>query len=193
MAHHVDECLSELTFYMYEARRAPLAALKQVVRQNFVANQYPRSMERLYRWTPDEAIPAFYNDPAIFRSRHKDLGLEDIELPGWFLYEDETRTERWRKRKRRNVGVMSQEATSRCASRERLRPAKTGVPATPPFNTTGRCFATERRKKKREDAEAEAKKKRNLFRAHGGDAATAFVAYHRRLLESPRVSSMLHA
>ena len=89
MAHQVDECLSELTFYMYEARRAPLAALKQVVRQNFVANQYPKSMERLYRWTPDEAIPAFYNDPAIFRSRHKHLGLEDIALPDWFVYEED--------------------------------------------------------------------------------------------------------
>ena len=32
-AHHVDEGLSELTYYMYEARRAPLSALRATVRE----------------------------------------------------------------------------------------------------------------------------------------------------------------
>ena len=31
------------------------------------AKEYPQSLERLYQWTPDEAIPEFYTDPQIFR------------------------------------------------------------------------------------------------------------------------------
>lgn len=135
--HHVAEGLSELAFYMYEARRVPLATLRATVhgalrtvdndywraldarnvcfvksihmanasvsessshftlpnllscaptpitkvRSNFVAAQYPVSIARLIAWTPDEATPAFYTDPSLLRSRHKGLGLEDLEVP----------------------------------------------------------------------------------------------------------------
>jgi hypothetical protein len=53
------------------------------VRSNFVAAQYPASVARLVAWTPDEATPAFYTDPDVLRSRHKGLGLEDLEVPAW--------------------------------------------------------------------------------------------------------------
>ena len=52
------------------------------MRQNFVAAQYPRSIQRLYQWTPDEATAAFYSDPAVFRSRHTNFGLLDLEQRG---------------------------------------------------------------------------------------------------------------
>ena len=40
-------------------------------------------MQRIYAWTPDECIPEFYSDPSIFVSRHRELGLDDLQVPGW--------------------------------------------------------------------------------------------------------------
>jgi hypothetical protein len=90
--------------------------LDQQVRSNFVAAQYPVSIARLIAWTPDEATPAFYSDPALLRSRHKELGLADLEVPPF-------------------VVEMAEEK-------------------------------------------------------FGGDRATAFISYHRALLESPQVYCM---
>ena len=80
--HHVsDEQLSELTCCIYLARRLPEDLLTSVVRKVFEPNEYPQSFQRLYTWTPDEAIPEFYTDPDVFVSAHE--GMRDIELPCW--------------------------------------------------------------------------------------------------------------
>ena len=81
--HHVPESLSELTYYIYLARRTPLQVLRRVVRDVFVPEHYPHSMSRIYDWTPDECIPEFFCDPTMMSSIHQDLGLADIELPPW--------------------------------------------------------------------------------------------------------------
>ena len=67
-----DDCLSELAVCAYKARRLPLSVLRQTVRSTFVAEEYPGTMERLYRWSPDEAVPEFYDDPTVFVSTHGD-------------------------------------------------------------------------------------------------------------------------
>jgi hypothetical protein len=79
--HHVPEILAELTYTIYIARRAPMHVLQRVVRSYFVPEHYPHSMARMYEWSPDECIPEFYMDPSVFESIHKDVGLNDIELP----------------------------------------------------------------------------------------------------------------
>ena len=81
--HHVPESLSELTYYIYLARRTPLQVLRRVVRDVFVPEHYPHSIARMYDWTPDECIPEFYFDLTVFESLHKDLGLPDLELPSF--------------------------------------------------------------------------------------------------------------
>ncbi|KAH8057805.1 hypothetical protein JL722_6344 [Aureococcus anophagefferens] len=63
--HHVPEPgLSELALCIYLARITPISVLRRVVRANFVAEHYPATVERLYAWTPDEAIPEFFCDPS---------------------------------------------------------------------------------------------------------------------------------
>lgn len=39
------------------------------------------SMARMYTWSPDECIPAFYLDPDVLLSLNKDEGLPDIGEP----------------------------------------------------------------------------------------------------------------
>ncbi|KAH8074698.1 hypothetical protein JL721_2268 [Aureococcus anophagefferens] len=81
--HHVPEPgLSELALCIYLARITPISVLRRVVRANFVAEHYPATVERLYAWTPDEAIPEFFCDPSVFKSRHGDR-LRDLGVPGW--------------------------------------------------------------------------------------------------------------
>lgn len=82
--HHVAEpALSELALCIYLARRAPISTLRRVVRANFVAEQYPASMQRLYEWSPDECVPEFFADANVFRSLHSERGLDDLKVPPW--------------------------------------------------------------------------------------------------------------
>jgi hypothetical protein len=39
------------------------------------------SMARMYTWSPDECIPAFYLDPDVLVSLNKDEGLPDVGEP----------------------------------------------------------------------------------------------------------------
>lgn len=81
--HHVPESLSELTYYIYLARRTPMQVLRRVVRDVFVPEHYPQSISRIYVWTPDECIPEFFVDSTVFGSIHKEFGLQDLDLPNF--------------------------------------------------------------------------------------------------------------
>ncbi|KNC49378.1 WDR81 protein [Thecamonas trahens ATCC 50062] len=79
--HHITHALSDITFFAYMARVTPVEVLTSVVRSKWEPNEYPSSLERLYVWSPDEAIPQFFTDPSIFDSIHPDM--PSLALPSW--------------------------------------------------------------------------------------------------------------
>ena len=81
--HHIPESLSDITYYIYSARRTPVEVLRSVVRQNFHAREYPNSFRRFYEWSPDECIPEFFTAPEFLVSMHEPSVMEDLELPSW--------------------------------------------------------------------------------------------------------------
>jgi len=83
LRHHVPETLSEITYTVYKARVLPIHQLRSTIRDEFIAEHYPDSMQKIYEWSPDEATIEFYvqTEPCPFKSMHNEMN--DLSLPKW--------------------------------------------------------------------------------------------------------------
>uniref|UniRef100_A0A914VXL7 BEACH domain-containing protein n=2 Tax=Plectus sambesii TaxID=2011161 RepID=A0A914VXL7_9BILA len=79
--HHIPELLSDIGYFVYLARVQSQKDLCSHVRSQWVPEEYPSNMRRLYEWTPDECIPEFFEDPGVFTSLHSDM--TDLAVPSW--------------------------------------------------------------------------------------------------------------
>ena len=83
LRHHVPETLSEITYTVYKARVLPIHQLRSTIRDEFIAEHYPDSMQKMYEWSPDEATIEFFvpTEPCPFKSLHNEMN--DLSLPKW--------------------------------------------------------------------------------------------------------------
>lgn len=83
LRHHVPETLSEITYTVYMARVLPIYQLRSTIRDEFIAEHYPDSMQKLYEWSPDEATIEFFvpTEPCPFKSLHNEMN--DLSMPKW--------------------------------------------------------------------------------------------------------------
>ncbi|KAJ5069881.1 hypothetical protein M0811_11543 [Anaeramoeba ignava] len=79
--YHISENSSDLSYFIYKARRTPIYLLRNFVRKEYNPNEFPISMERLYNWSSEECIPEFFTDPSIFISIHSDM--QSLKIPDW--------------------------------------------------------------------------------------------------------------
>jgi len=71
--HHITHLLSDTTTLVYHARQLPTPVLEHFVRSPFSPTEYPSTLARLYKWSPDELTPFFFAtmpNSDIFQSTH---------------------------------------------------------------------------------------------------------------------------